>query len=474
MFKHTVAGIFALSCYLPCVAAPSTGWAPVPVKPSLEYLIDSVHRIGTHVYLMHRGTSALVQGAMKYQTPIEFDCDGHALRFAWTDGTLDGKPLPRAYGIPGRASGRYTATGFVPTQNMPGAESILNWACQLPVKPERLVNLRRVDKGTLIQMDASSFSKTGTTASFWTRYDYPKITFDPPYNAPYDSKREFVRVNCAAKTYGITVGYDFTPEGAITDGIVEQSDLATPFDSTDDYAIAISEVACGKPIDQATYAGIGGETLRMKAPLQRDLDMGDVTTPPAVLATAEKLASVMPKPQTVSLARITVAAKRNGQPQESSVYEVEPKKDGTTRVREIYSSDFTVDREMMGIVQLKSKMRSAFANSRDVTVTESLEVDAPKWAPGARLSYHADMRTIPTQEIPSRVGHRCTIGQPIEASRIHSAFSGRAWPMDCLNDKGDRNVDYYIEELRYLVAIHAESKDYGTWDYTVSDVSIQR
>jgi hypothetical protein len=46
--------------------------------------------------------------------------------------------------------------------------------------------------------------------------------------------------------------------------------------------------------------------------------------------------------------------------------------------------------------------------------------------------------------------------------------------MDCLNQKGDRGVSYYIEELRYDLVIHAESKDYGTWDYTVSDVSIQR
>ncbi|WP_454845510.1 hypothetical protein [Ralstonia thomasii] len=474
MLKLTAAGIFALSCYLPCFAAPSKGWVSVPDKPGLEYLADSVLRIGAHVYLMHRGATSWVQGVMKYQTPVEFDCDNHALRFAWTDGTLNGKPLPRAYGTPGRASGRYTATAFVPTRNMAGAEAMLNWACQLPVKPERLVNLRRVDKGTLIQMDASSFSKTGTTASFWTRYDYPKITFDPPYNAPYDSKREFVRVNCAAKTYDISVGYDFTPEGAITDGTVEQSDPATPFDSTDDYAIAISEVACGKPIDPATFAGIGGETLRTKAPLPRDLDIGDITTPPLVVATAEKLASVMPASQTVSLARVTVTAKHNGQPEKSTVYVVEPQKDGTTRVREIYSSDFTVDREMMGIVQLKSKMRSDFANSRDVTLTQSLEVEAPKWAPGARLSYHADVRSIPTEEIPTSVGRRCTIGEPIEASQVHSTFGGHAWPMDCLTDKGERNFGYYIEELRYLVVTRGESKDYGTWDYTVNDVSIQR
>ncbi|CAJ0822241.1 hypothetical protein LMG18101_04907 [Ralstonia flaminis] len=415
----------------------------------------------------------MVQGVMKYEAPIEFNCGARTFRSAWTDGTLDGKRLPRAYGTPGRASGRYTPTGFVPTRGMPAAESMLNWACQLPVKPERLVNLRRAGNGILIQMDASSFSKTGTTASFWTRYDYPKITFDPPYDAPYDSKREFVQVNCAKKTYRLTVGYDFTPEGAVTDGIIEQNDPETPFDSTDDYAIAINEVACGKPINPATFAGIGGETLRVKAPIPGDLDMGDVASPPAVLATAAKLTAVMPSSQAVSLARITVATTHGGQPEKSTVYVVEPKKDGTTRVREIYTT-FTVDREMMGIVQLKSKMRSDLSNSRDVTLTQSLEVDAPKWAPEARLSYHSEVRTIPTDETPSKLSQNCTIGQPIEASRIHSAFSGLAWPMDCLNQKGDRGVSYYIEELRYDLVIHAESKDYGTWDYTVSDVSIQR
>lgn len=474
MFKHLAVGFFALSCCLPGVAAPSAGWAPVPDRPDLEYLVDSAHRIGEHVYLMHRGTFTSVQGVMKYEAPIEFNCGARTFRYAWTDGTLDGKRLPRAYGTPGRASGRYTPTGFVPTRGAPAAESLLNWACQLPVKPERLVNLRRAGNGILIQLDASSFSKTGTTASFWTRYDYPKISFDPPYNAPYDSKREFVQVNCAKKTYRTTVGYDFTPEGAVTDGMVERNDPETPFDSTDDYAIAIKEVACDKAINPATYAGIGGETLRVKVPIPSDLDMGDVVSPPAVLATVAKLTAVMPTSQTVSHAKITVATTRNGQPEKSTVYEVEPKTDGTTRVREIYSSNFTVDREMMGIVQLKSKMRSDFSNSRDVTLTQSLEVDVQKWAPEAQLSYRSEVRTVPTDETPSKVSRSCTIGQPIEANRIHSALGGQAWPMECLNEKGDRAVSYYIEELRYDVVTHAESKDYGTWDYTVSDVSIQR
>ncbi|MDB0571802.1 hypothetical protein LBW59_13615 [Ralstonia solanacearum] len=435
--------------------------------------MDSVLRIGDRVYLMHRGISTLVQGVMKYETPIEFNCGERTIRMAWMDATMDGKLIPRAYG---RTFSRYTPTTFMPTRGSLSGESFLDWACQLPVRPEHLVNARRGSNGTLIQIDTNSLSQTGSTVSLWTRYDYPEITFDPPYEAPYDSKREFVRVNCKAKTYRITVGYDFTPEGAVTDGMIEQSETETPFDSTDDYAIAINDVACGKTINPESYTGIGGDPLRAKAPLPGDLEIDDVANPPTVLATAAKLTAVIPAGLTVSSAKITVTHKKLSDPTKDTqtVYVIEPKKDGSTRVREIYSPTFTVDREMIGIVQLKSKLRASFANTRGIHVTQVLTLDAPGWTPGTHLSYRSEMRTTPSSEKPSMFGQDCTIGKPIEASQVHPALSGRAWSMECQTQDATQEKGYYVEELRYVLPTHSESKKYGVSDYTIDSVLIQR
>ncbi len=411
---------------------------------------------------------------MKYETPVEFSCSDRTVRLAWTDATLDGHPMPRAYG---RTFERYAPTAFIPTRGTFSGEPFLDWACRLPIQPEQLVNVRRGSNDTLIQIDTNSFAKTGATASFWTRYDYPEITFDPPYNAPYDSKREFVTVNCRAKTYRISVGYDFTPDGAVTDGMIERGDGETPLDSSDDYAIAIKKVACGKPINPKTDVGIGGNPIRTKAPLPDDLGIDDVANPLTVLTTAAKLATAIPAGPTVSTARISLTQKSNEPPADKhqSIQVIEPKQDGTTRVHEIYSPAFTVDRVFVGMVQLKSKIHSSHAESRGVTVTQSLTLEAPTWTPGARVSFTSEMRTVPGKTEPAaRLGGlTCGIGQPTEASQVHTAFTGKAWPLDCQHANGTKQ-GYYVEELRYFLVLHDNSQDLGNSTYVIDDVSIER
>jgi hypothetical protein len=140
-----------------------------------------------------------------------------------------------------------------------------DWACKLPLRPERLVNVRTEQEGTLTQIDVESVRRTGAIATLWVRRDYTAIGFDPPYRAPFDSKRELVQVNCETSRYRILVGYDFMPDGALTDGMVALEADDSALTASDSYAAA-KEIACNADINLKSFTGSGGNTIRPKAP----------------------------------------------------------------------------------------------------------------------------------------------------------------------------------------------------------------
>lgn len=176
-------------------------------------------------------------------------------------------------------------------------------------------------------------------------------------------------------------------------------------------------------------------------------ELDDVFVPANVQAAAEKLRSVLPNAPVVSEARITMKAKDGAKPGRETTFTIKPHKNGTTRVREDHTN-FTMDRELMGLVQLKSRdnMRGYTAPSGDqrITATTAVSLDASRWTAGANFSFEI--------ETSGGAGTRggalktsCKIGQSVEASIVHPSFMGRAWPLECeTSDSKDRG--FYIEE----------------------------
>ncbi|MFK0161719.1 hypothetical protein [Rhizobium sp. NPDC090279] len=203
-------------------------------------------------------------------------------------------------------------------------------------------------------------------------------------------------------------------------------------------------------------------------------ELDDVSVPANVQAAAEKLRSILPDAPVVSEARITKKAKDGAKPGREITFTIKPHKGGTTRVREDYTN-FTMDRELMGLVQLKSRdnTRGYTGPSGDqrITTTTAVALDASTWTAGASFSFEI--------ETSGGVGARggawktsCRIGQPIDASIVHPSLMGRAWPLECeTSDSKDRG--FYIEELRYYLRTHGESK-YGTADDQIERLDITR
>ena len=147
-----------------------------------------------------------------------------------------------------------------------------------------------------------------------------------------------------------------------------------------------------------------------------------------------------------------------------------PRPDGTARVQEVYSPEFTVDREELGPVQLKSKENSSRSETRDVTVTQSLTLDAPIWAADAHISFHTEMSTASKS---TNFEMSCRIGQVVEADTVHASLKGNAWPLDCDYEKGSKRNGYYIEELRYFLVTHSES-EFGMADFIIKSIEVER
>jgi predicted transport protein len=453
---------------LPAVA--DEVWQPIPAKADLDYLVDSVHRIGTNTYLVERGTMETPQGPAKYEAPIQFDCTQHAIRMAWADIFVGDQPSVRVYG---KTLGHYAATRFASASTTRYGEALLQWACALPNRPERLVNIGRTGNNKLIQIDSHSISRSGQYTSFWTRYDYPEYQFDPPYDAPYDSKREFVTVNCEANRFRISIGYDFTADGAVTDNMIARDVAETPIDSSDDYEISIRKVACSNSIDDDTYNGIGGDTLRTKAALSDDPDIDQIPVGEDAMAAAQSFSSTLPKIAAFKTAQIVITSKSSKLPTHQWVTVIRPKTDNAEHIREIYSPEFSFDRDMLGLVQLKFKINSSRSESRTVYVLQSLTVKASEWKEGGEISFSTQSMGVPGESKPLTHEMNCRVGPSIDATILNSQLIGRATSLDC-TQPGDSIKYYYLESLGYLFISHEESKDYGVSESTIDSVSIDR
>ncbi|CAG4886086.1 hypothetical protein R70241_00117 [Paraburkholderia saeva] len=467
MHGYRVSGLLAVCVSLVSLPAGAEVWTPVAENSSVAYLADSVHRIGDHVYLVERGTSNTAQGPLKIEAPLEFDCSAHTLRMAWLDAYTTGPVPVRLYGA---TRGHYKATQFVAAP----AGSLFKWACNLPVRPERLVNIGRASEGKLIQVDARSVSRSGAYTSLWTRYDYPQIQFDPPYNAPYDSKREFVKVNCETSRFQITTGYDFTADGAVTDNMIARDDAETPFDSSDDYEVAVKAVACGKPFDPETWVGIGGETLRTKAPLATDLDIDSIPASADVVTPAEGFYAILPGKPSFTTARLVETMKNTRMNTSQIVIDLRSAPGNINRVKETYSPDFFVDRDMLGLVQLKSKMNMRRSENRGVYVAQTLTVKGDAWKEGSEVSFATEGRNVPGNDKLQKFGMNCRIGHVADATVVNAGLSGNAWPLACKRLNGDSAKGYYVEQLAYFIITHEESKDFGDSDTSVDSVVVER
>lgn len=460
-----------LLCAFACLHAQATSWEPIAAVPTSSYLVESAHRIGDRVYLMDRWQSPQKTYSLETVGPVEFDCASRQMRRPWSDVTVRGQYTTRSYGD--ESFDRYAPSRFKPVADTGFERPLLDWACHLDLPQERLVNVARTASNDLIQVDVASIKRSGAITSFWTRHDYPEIDVDPPYHAPYDSKRQHVQVNCSAEKYRILFGYDFTPDEAVTDAMPENTSADEPLDAADDYARAIKTIACGKPLNAETFSGIGGNTIRPKTPLSTAPVEAASAIPPEVLAEVQKLQAVLPVPNVARGAKLTMIGKgaKASNTNPPVVHLIQPKKDGRAHIHSIYRQNVTMDHEMAGLVELSSKLTIGAPGATSTFITTALTLDAPAWRPNTEIVFSSESSGTGA---PLKFKTTCTIGEPLAANAIHPALAGRAWALKCNHSSQGASEGYYVEELGYFLTMRTVSKEFSVTDYSIQSLSVER
>ncbi|WP_200551288.1 hypothetical protein [Kosakonia sp. LAM2021] len=72
---------------------------------------------------------------------------------------------------------------------------------------------------TPILLDTASVLRVNELVIAKIGFEYSEITFDPPYDAPYDLKLEVHGYNCETQHDNVIAGLDITPEGYVSDSL---------------------------------------------------------------------------------------------------------------------------------------------------------------------------------------------------------------------------------------------------------------
>ncbi|WP_157649859.1 surface-adhesin E family protein [Burkholderia ubonensis] len=453
-------------------------WVPMPTDSTFSYLPESAIRIGDHVYLAKQGpvyrveySGAEVRDYSMQSTSVEeFDCAAQRERTLLIDTYRRG----RFVRIFEDASRSYKRAVYKSVNESSSGLASLKAICAFPLHRERLVNIGKGDGDTLFQIDTRSVRDSGTTRTVWARIDYPKFTLNPPYGAPYDSIRELISLDCAARNAQVLIRYYFPPAGEITDAtkLLDPPPPTSPIES-DALIAQVAHAVCGAPIDPEHFAGlISGSVIRKKpeTPEMPAIEVGPI--PDDVRTAADVFSRALPGVASFSKATVTLSRSSPQFHQSQGVVELRPQSDGTTLLRESYTY-FYVDRASVGgFAQLRSRMVDNTPESGG-SVTEQLSATISTFADGATFNYRSSMRSSGPSGL-SNEDETCRIGKPMDAATLNTTLSGRAWPINCM--AGDRSArsGYYVEALRFFLVTESESDIAGKWSTRIDAVSIEQ
>jgi hypothetical protein len=462
--------------------ATAMNWTPMPTDTTFTYLPESAIRIGDNVYFATQGPvyrmglgGATVRDDTVHATSFEeIDCAAQRERTLLIDTYYQDGRFLRIFED---ASRSYKRAVFKSYNDPPRGLARLKAMCALPLHRERLVNVGKGDRDTLLQIDTRSVRDSGKLRLVWARIDYPKVTLNPPYGAPYDSIRELIALDCAAGNAQVPIRYYFSPGGDITDAtkLLDAPAPASPIEA-DPLIAQAAHAVCGAPIDPEHFAGpIGGDVVRKKpeTPEMPAIEVGRIADD--VRAAAVTFGRALPGIARFSKATVveTMSGGASPQlPQSKLVIELQPQSDGTTLLRESYSTLYVDRASVGGFAQLGSRTIINTPESSG-SITEQLGSAVSTFVDGATFNYQSSMRISgPGRLVKDE--ETCRVGKPVDAATLNARLEGRAWPVDCTADSQTRRSGYYVEALRFFLVTERESNSYGKSTTHIDSVTIEQ
>ena len=286
----------------------------------------------------------------------------------------------------------------------------------------------RVKEYEWVQIDPKSIKPINENSyRFRAQFDYAKISFDPPFNAPYAAKQEDLVVKCNEKKIMTSSGVDVDEKGNVTDGMFGMRDNWIDWNANDDYQL-LGETVCSLRGKTENLKAIPTPVREPRAIDKTTYIVSDIEDlkpfPSEVLKAAEELQAKigkLRKPFTVT-ARHSLSAFSSYQ--RISSYQPVKGDSGFSLLegKDTYGKGFYY-RELLigGLVQLAYQSGDSARMNRLTKLTVQGE-----FAPGQSVEIAAT--TSDSREIVS-----CEINKdPVLASSIIHNFAGSAYPMSCI------------------------------------------
>lgn len=337
----------------------------------------------------------------------------------------------------------------------------------------------RWDIPTLI--DRANIIRAGESLIVRVGFGYDKISWDPPYDAPYNFKIELHLYHCGNKTDKVVGALDVDPQGRVTDGLIDKEAIrrADSFENTP-ATVAAFDAICqlSAPSD---FRGLG-RYVSKKTPASDDLlkpmlpQFGDNSTQwltqfpldAALTAQAQKLVKNWAPPK---FRRLRWTESDASSDKVSYILDARP--DGLM----VRLEDYRLFRGQRIMIANAIQLQSALSISHVPNQTRSLDTTLrfPLYQ-GQRYVITVENGDLGEKEKVNRMTDRCEVMEKGDAHALNTAFSGSYWRVSCeqQNDEGTfKTESAFLNDLNIFLPLKRSVKG-KMMEVALSDVTIAR
>lgn len=301
----------------------------------------------------------------------------------------------------------------------------------------------RWDVPTLI--DRANIVRAGENLVVRVGFGYDKISWDPPYDAPYNFKIEVHLYHCGNRQDKVVGALDVDPQGRVTDGLIDKAAIrrADSFENTP-ATIATFNAIC-QLTSPGDFQGLG-RYVSKKAPVNDALlkpmlpQFGDNSTQwlaqfpldTALTAQAQNLIKnwAMPKFRRLRWAESDASGDKVN-------YILDARPDGLL----VRLEDYRLFKGQRIMLANDIQLQSALSISHEPNQTRSLETTL-------RFPFYQGQRYVTTvvngdlgeEKKLNRLTERCTVMEKGDAHALNAALSGSYWRVSCEQDNGEGTI----------------------------------
>lgn len=337
----------------------------------------------------------------------------------------------------------------------------------------------RWDVPTLI--DRANIVRAGENLVVRVGFGYDKISWDPPYDAPYNFKIELHLYHCGNKADKVVGALDVDPQGRVTDGLVDKEAIrrADSFENTP-ATVAAFDAICRLPTP-GDYRGLG-RYVSKSAPADDSLlrpmlpQFGDNSTQwlaqfpldAALTAQAQGLVKNWAMPKFHRL-RWT----ESGASGDKVNYTLDARPDGLL----VRLEDYRLFKGQRIMLANAIQLQSALSISHVPNQTRSLQTTLrfPLYQ-GERYVTTVEDGDVGEEKKLNRLTERCEVMEKGDARALNAAFSGSYWRVSCEqeNDEGKvKTESAFLNDLNIFLPLQRHLKG-KMMPVALSDVSISR